>query len=148
MGSWWRSADMTYVSLILSEEAAPTCIRELGVLGCLQFIDLNPELTPFQRRYVAYIKRCDEIERKIRYVAGVFMHSTPGVVFVRCLTQLLCYGFIGEIKAMGIPIQPAGTVESFVEKTVEGDASSGAYVLEKLEADLDKHEQQLVELNR
>lgn len=30
MGSWWRSEDMSYVSLILSEEAAPACIRELG----------------------------------------------------------------------------------------------------------------------
>ena len=30
MGSWWRSEDMSYVSLILSEEAAPACVRELG----------------------------------------------------------------------------------------------------------------------
>ena len=61
---------MTYVSVIFSEEAAPACIRELGVLGCMQFTDLNPELTPFQRRYVTYVKRCDEIERKIRYLNG------------------------------------------------------------------------------
>lgn len=32
MGSWWRSEEMTYVSLILSEEAAPACVRELGVM--------------------------------------------------------------------------------------------------------------------
>jgi V-type H+-transporting ATPase subunit a len=49
---------------------------------------------------------------------------------------------------MGIDVVPAGTVESFVEKSLEGEVSSGAYVLEKLEADLDKSEQQLVELNR
>lgn len=57
MGSWWRSEDMTFVSLILSEEAAVSCVRELGSLGCIQFTDLNPELTPFQRRYVAFVKR-------------------------------------------------------------------------------------------
>lgn len=114
---------MSYVSLILSEEAAAACVRELGVLGCLQFIDLNPELTPFQRRYVTFIKRCEEIERKIRYVAG-------------------------EVKSLGIPIVPAGTVEGFVEKTAEGEAASGAYILEKLETDLDRYEQQLVELNK
>ena len=66
MGSWWRSEDMAFVSLIISEEAAAACIRELGVMGCIQFQDLNPELTPFQRRYVTYIKRFDEIERKVR----------------------------------------------------------------------------------
>jgi hypothetical protein len=80
---------MTYMSIILSEEAAPSCIRELGVLGCLQFIDLNPELTPFQRRYVSYIKRCDEIERKIRYVAGRY-HQFRSYFVV--LMSLFCRG--------------------------------------------------------
>lgn len=115
---------MSYCSLILSEEAAPSCIRELGALGCFQFIDLNPELTPFQRRYVAFIKRCDEIERKIRYVHG-------------------------EVKKMDIPVQPAGSVEQFVKNSVEGAVTaSGAYVLESLESKLDVYEQQLVELNK
>jgi hypothetical protein len=31
---------------------------------------LNPDLTPFQRRYVSYVKRCDELERKLRFFAG------------------------------------------------------------------------------
>ena len=57
MGSWWRSRDMKYVSLILSEDAAHECVYNLGALGVLQFTDLNPEQTPFQRRYVSYIKR-------------------------------------------------------------------------------------------
>jgi V-type H+-transporting ATPase subunit a len=48
---------MKYVSLILSEDAAHECVYNLGALGVLQFTDLNPEQTPFQRRYVSYIKR-------------------------------------------------------------------------------------------
>lgn len=56
----------------------------------MQFTDLNPELTPFQRRYVAYVKRCDEIERKIRYLHG-------------------------ETKSLDIPIKPAGEVIDFIE---------------------------------
>lgn len=114
---------MSYVSLIMSEEAAPACIRELGVLGCFQFVDLNPDLTPFQRRYVSFIKRCDEIERKIRYLNG-------------------------EVKKMNIEVTTAGTVESFVSETVKGDAASGAYVLEKMESELDVNEKQLVELTK
>ncbi len=123
MGSWWRSEEMTYVSLIFSEEAAPSCIRELGILGCLQFTDLNPELTPFQRRFVAYIKRCGEIERKIRYVNG-------------------------EVKKMGVPVQPAGSVDSFVENYNGQETATGAYLLESLESKLDVYEQQLLELNK
>ena len=132
MGSWWRSEDMTYVSLILSEEAAPSCIRELGVLGCVQFTDLQPDLTPFQRRYVAYIKRCDEIERKIRYVNG-------------------------EIKKMGVPVQPAASsIDSYIDHFGSSSPrqpgsitnASGLYLLESLEAKLDVYEQQLLELNK
>lgn len=114
---------MTYVSIIFSEEAASSCIRELGTLGCIQFTDLNPELTPFQRRYVAFIKRCDEIERKIRYVNG-------------------------EVKKMGVPIQPAGSVQQFVENNTGLDGATGSQLLELLESRLEQFEQQLLELNK
>lgn len=33
-------------------------------------LQLNHEQVAFQRRYVSYIKRCDELERKLRYVRG------------------------------------------------------------------------------
>jgi V-type H+-transporting ATPase subunit a len=124
MGDWWRSEEMTYVSLILSEEAAPACIRELGILGCIQFTDLNPELTPFQRRFVSYIKRCDEIERKIRYIAG-------------------------EVKKLGVQVHPAGSVDSFVDSMTNQETAQGsaAYLLE-LETKLDVHERQLLDLNK
>ena len=123
MGSWWRSEEMEYVSLIMSEDAAHACVRELGQLGCIQFTDLNPELTPFQRRYVIYIKRCDEIERKIRYVHG-------------------------EIKKMNVPVQPAGSVDQFVENTAGAETATGTYLLETLENKLENYEQQLLELNK
>lgn len=124
MGSWWRSEEMEFVSVIISEDAAHSCIRELGQLGCIQFIDLNPELTPFQRRYVAYIKRCDEIERKIRYVHG-------------------------EVKKMDVPVQSAGSVSHFVDNALaSGDGTSANTLLENLETKLDQYEQQLLDLNK
>lgn len=67
MAKWFRSEDMAYVSIIVNEDAAHTCISDLGKLGMIQFTDLNPELTAFQRRYVAYIKRIDELERKLSF---------------------------------------------------------------------------------
>jgi len=123
MGSWWRSEEMEYVSLIMSEDAAHACIRELGQLGCIQFTDLNPDLTPFQRRYVAAIKRCDEIERKIRYVNS-------------------------ELKKMDVPVQPAGTVDQFIDNINGDQASTGTFLLETLENRLGNYEQQLLELNK
>jgi len=124
MGSWWRSEEMTYVSVIVSEDAAHTCIKELGQLGCVQFTDLNPDLTPFQRRYVSYIKRCDEIERKIRY----------------------CHG---EVTRLNVPVQSAGAIDNFLNNSAatEEGTHAGA-LLENLEAKLEKYEKQLLDLNK
>ena len=33
-----------------------------------QFVDLNPDVSAFQRQFVGEVKRCEEMERKLRYV--------------------------------------------------------------------------------
>jgi V-type H+-transporting ATPase subunit a len=86
---------------------------------------LNPELTPFQRRYVSYVKRCDELERKLRY-------------------------FKLEIDKFELECASAGTIEQFLESdplvSTTGEASNGK-LLESLEAELEVYESQLKELN-
>ena len=118
---------MTYVSIILAESAGAACISEIGALGCMQFTDMCPELTPFQRRYVNNIKRCDELERKIRFVNG-------------------------EIKKMevGITYAASGSIKSFVERGPSDtqERATGAFVLEELDVSLDRYEQQLIELGK
>ena len=122
MGSWWRSEEMTYVSVIIGEDASHACIRELGQLGCVQFTDLNPDLTPFQRRYVSYIKRCDEMERKIRYIHG-------------------------EVAKLNIPCQAVGSVDYFLDQqNAKGETQFS--ILENLESKLNTHEKQFLELNK
>lgn len=70
MARWFRSEMMEYVSMIINEDVAHSCLSDLGKLGVLQFTDLNPELTPFQRRYVSQVKRCEDLERKLRFFAS------------------------------------------------------------------------------
>ncbi len=36
--------------------------------GLVQFVDLNPEVSSFQRHFVNEVKRCEEMERKLRYI--------------------------------------------------------------------------------
>jgi V-type H+-transporting ATPase subunit a len=89
---------------------------------------LNPDLTPFQRRYVSYVKRCDELERKLRF-------------------------FSGEIDKFELEMTSAGQIDSFLETPAlvsgSGEASkaSGAQLLETLEVELEGYESQLRELN-
>jgi V-type H+-transporting ATPase subunit a len=54
----------------------------------VQFTDLNATLTPFQRRYVSMIRRCDELQRKLTF-------------------------FADEVHKCGLPVQTAGSVDEF-----------------------------------
>ncbi|KRT84294.1 hypothetical protein AMK59_1703 [Oryctes borbonicus] len=68
MSSLFRSAEMTLCQLFLQSEAAYACVSELGELGLVQFRDLNPDVNAFQRKFVNEVRRCDEMERKLRYL--------------------------------------------------------------------------------
>lgn len=68
MGSLFRSEEMTLCQLFLQSEAAYACVSEMGELGLVQFRDLNPDVNAFQRKFVNEVRRCDEMERKLRYL--------------------------------------------------------------------------------
>ncbi|XP_023224454.1 V-type proton ATPase 116 kDa subunit a-like [Centruroides sculpturatus] len=68
MGSLFRSEEMTLCQLFLQSEAAYACVSELGELGMVQFRDLNPDVNAFQRKFVNEVRRCDEMERKLRFL--------------------------------------------------------------------------------
>jgi len=135
MTRWFRSEPMEYVSLIVNEDAAHDCLIDLGKMSAIQFTDLNPELTPFQRRYVSYVKRCDELERKIRF-------------------------FSRECDKFELTPDSAGNIEDFLNTptnlsvTASGVSSggaksdqTGAQLLEAMEVELEGYESQLRELN-
>ena len=65
-GSLFRSEEMALCQLFLQSEAAYACVSELGELGLVQFRDLNPDTSAFQRKFVNEVRRCDEMERKLR----------------------------------------------------------------------------------
>jgi len=58
---------MQLVQLFVQIEAAHDTVDELGNLGLVEFVDLNPEVNAFQRNFVNEVKRCDEMERKLRF---------------------------------------------------------------------------------
>eukprot|EP00026_Physarum_polycephalum_P003009 Phypoly_transcript_03018.p1 GENE.Phypoly_transcript_03018~~Phypoly_transcript_03018.p1 ORF type:complete len:832 (+),score=146.02 Phypoly_transcript_03018:33-2498(+) len=67
MGSLWRSEPMQLVQLFVQIEAAHDTVDELGQSGTIQFRDLNPHVNAFHRNFVNEVKRCDEMERKLRF---------------------------------------------------------------------------------
>ena len=57
--------------------------------GLAQFVDLNPDVSAFQRQFVAEVKRCEEMERKLRRVEiqmtnfEYYIPVTPGILSPR-----------------------------------------------------------------
>ncbi|XP_060525771.1 V-type proton ATPase 116 kDa subunit a 1 isoform X2 [Cylas formicarius] len=68
MGAMFRSEKMALAQLFIQPEAAYFAISEMGETGCVQFRDLNAEVNVFQRKFVNEVRRCDEMERKLRFV--------------------------------------------------------------------------------
>ena len=65
----FRSETMQLVQMIVPAEAAHDTVTALGEVGLVQFRDLNPDRSAFQRTYANQVKRCDEMLRKMRYFA-------------------------------------------------------------------------------
>uniref|UniRef100_A0A3Q4G1U9 V-type proton ATPase subunit a n=1 Tax=Neolamprologus brichardi TaxID=32507 RepID=A0A3Q4G1U9_NEOBR len=64
----FRSEEMCLAQLFLQSGSEYDCISELGELGLVEFRDLNPSVSSFQRRFVSEIKRCEEMERILGYL--------------------------------------------------------------------------------
>lgn len=60
-------------------DQAHAVVDELGELERIQFKDLNPDVTPFQRTYVAQIRRCDEAERRLRFLTQQIKAQNIGI---------------------------------------------------------------------
>ena len=63
MSLLFKSELMTKCRFFVPPETAYGCIREIGELGCVQFVDLNPEAATFQRQFVSDVKRCESFEQ-------------------------------------------------------------------------------------
>ncbi|EGG09981.1 uncharacterized protein MELLADRAFT_115620 [Melampsora larici-populina 98AG31] len=67
MSSLLRSEAMSLVQIYIPNDVAHPTVAELGELGRVQFKDLNTDLNPFQRAYVAEIRRLDEMTRRLNF---------------------------------------------------------------------------------
>lgn len=118
---WFRSEEMEYVCLVIQEEAAHDLIDEIGERGCMQFTDLNHDQTAFQRRYASYIRRCDEIERKLRYVEATAKNYMP----------------------LAWPPKEKPGWDSVKEYFPRYREKGAAHLIESMESDFEKYEQEL-----
>uniref|UniRef100_A0A8C1JPJ0 V-type proton ATPase subunit a n=1 Tax=Cyprinus carpio TaxID=7962 RepID=A0A8C1JPJ0_CYPCA len=84
----FRSEEMCLAQLFLQSGSAYDCISELGEMGLVEFRDLNPSVSSFQRRFVSEIKRCEEMERILGKRSLLNIHYILGQAIGCCQEQL------------------------------------------------------------
>ncbi|ORX91929.1 hypothetical protein K493DRAFT_303695, partial [Basidiobolus meristosporus CBS 931.73] len=67
--TFFRSEEMSLVQLFIPSEVARITISHLGEKGLVQFRDLNPSLSSFQRSFISEIKKLDGLERQLRLLS-------------------------------------------------------------------------------
>lgn len=77
MSSVFRSEEMCLSQLFLQVESAYCCVAELGELGLVQFRDLNANVNSFQRKFVNEVRRCESLERIIRFLESEMGDELP-----------------------------------------------------------------------
>ena len=143
MGEWFRSQSMSYVTLIVSDDASKVIVRELGTLGCIQFVDLQTKLTAFQRLYTPLLKRFDDIEKKIRFLADEVKKN--GVTVAPMKSPEAFLGLEGGDDSSG----GASSSSSGFGASSDNDAMmSGLHIVESLEGKVTAFVDQMTELNR
>jgi len=70
MGHLFRSEELSLCHLYLQSEASFQIVSKLGELGIVQFTDLNQGVNSFEKKFVNDVRRCDEMERKLRFLEG------------------------------------------------------------------------------
>ncbi|KAK2849180.1 hypothetical protein Q5P01_009014 [Channa striata] len=78
MGSMFRSEEVCLVQLFLQSSSAYNCVSELGELGLVEFRDLNPNVTAFQRKFVGEVRRCEELEKTFAFLEQEINRSLSG----------------------------------------------------------------------
>ncbi|XP_066467591.1 V-type proton ATPase 116 kDa subunit a 3 isoform X1 [Tiliqua scincoides] len=69
MGSMFRSEEICLAQLFLQSASAYACVSELGEQGLVEFRDLNPHVSAFQRRFVGEVRRCEDMEKTFTFLA-------------------------------------------------------------------------------
>eukprot|EP00166_Cyanidium_caldarium_P002945 ctg_285.g180 len=69
---------MVLLRIYFQRVAAHECIDELGQRELVEFRDLNVGASAFQRTFSGDIKRCDELQRRLRFLAEQVEQVLPG----------------------------------------------------------------------
>ncbi|XP_060809699.1 V-type proton ATPase 116 kDa subunit a1-like [Amyelois transitella] len=83
-----RSDDMTKCDVYFQSEAAFENLSAIGEMECLQFIDMNPNVSPVDRHFVTELCRCADLERTLINIRDEIHKDGIAIPRVRYLADI------------------------------------------------------------
>ncbi|CAD2216350.1 V-type ATPase 116kDa subunit family, putative [Angomonas deanei] len=138
----WRSEDVVRLDLIIQREVLRNSVFRIGLLGKAQFIDLNEGVTAFARPFTEYVRRCEDIERKLVFVESEMIKS--GLTFNE--NDINMCASIAEVEEMFL----AGQLDLIEEevRATETDLSAMIQSVEGLQNEINSNEEIKLLFNR
>ena len=141
---------MVLLQLHMQREAAHDTILKLGHLGCVQFRDMNPNTSAFQRLFTGDVRRCEESERRLRYFEEQLKRA-KGHKHVTCLvdgyTSLPPFTLVASLEPRCHSTPVHGSSFSLYGVPVLLPHRTHSETLDSLEPKLESLESELRDLN-
>ncbi|KAK6025170.1 V-type ATPase subunit family protein, partial [Ostertagia ostertagi] len=145
MGSLYRSEPMKLCEMILVKDAAYDCVGELGKYGNVQFNDLNANKNIFQRTFVREVRRCEELERKLRFLERQVVECVPGIqllpidaTIIETPSQFEINNLETEVDELELDFVSLNKNDSYLRKNLN-EMREFQYVLQRVEQFFEVH---------
>ncbi|XP_038216467.1 V-type proton ATPase 116 kDa subunit a1-like [Zerene cesonia] len=103
MGCMLRSDPMSFCEIFLQPETAFEILSRMGETGNVQFLDMTPDVKPFNRSYIMELCRCVEMERKLLYMESEMLKDEINIPDI-------------EKEPKALPLNEMKSLENLLEK--------------------------------
>jgi len=111
---------MQLIQLFVQVEAAHDTVDELGKLGLVEFRDLNPEVSAFQKNFVNEVRRCEDMERRVRFFDEVISKEKLDIVATsekdKSLPDKETLALLKKYTAADVTLRPFNELETQFEE--------------------------------
>lgn len=107
---------MQLIQLFVQVEAAHDTVDELGKLGLVEFRDLNPEVSAFQKNFVNEVRRCEDMERRVRFFEEVIQKEKQDILADKSPRDKETLALLQKYNAADVTLRPFNELETQFEE--------------------------------
>jgi len=110
---------MQLVQLFVQNEAAHDTVDKLGKLGLIEFRDVKPDVSAFQRNFLHKVRRCNEMEGEIRFFEHQLSAKVKDMMVEKKVDLSILQNGLWEEETKSMPLDELENKLTDLEKEVK-----------------------------